>query len=188
MALPEPVPAMSPEEYLEWEKEQPVKHEYVAGQVFAMAGASDPHVTVTMNIATLLRAFVRGGPCRMYAADMKVRIATDEVFYYPDVLVTCDERDRANVHFKEHPRLIVEVLSPSTAAFDRGLKFAHYRTLPSMEEFVLIDSERRSVECFRKGPDDRWVLYPFGPGEQVELASLGFRCSMDAVYEDVELG
>lgn len=187
MNPPAPLPKMSPDEYLVWEREQPVKHEYVAGQVFAMSGATDAHATVTLNVATMLRGFVRGGACRVYVADMKAHVAAEDAYYYPDILVTCDERDRANALAKEHPRLIVEVLSPSTAAFDRGLKFAHYRTLASLEEYVLIDPERRSVECFRRDAEGRWVLYPFGPADEVELASLGFQCSMDAVYEDVEL-
>ena len=178
---------MSPEEYLEWEKENATKHEYVAGQVFAMAGASDAHVTITVNLLAMLRGHVRGGPCRAYVADMKARVGSEQAFYYPDLLVTCDERDRSNDFFKEHPRLIVEVLSPSAAAFDRGLKFAHYRALPSLEEYVLVDSERQSVDCFRRTGEAEWMLKPYGPGGEVRFESVGFTCRMDEIYEDVRL-
>jgi Uma2 family endonuclease len=173
---------MTPEEYLTWEARQEAKHEFVAGEVFAMGGASIPHGTVAGNVFALLRGHVRGGPCRAFVADVKVRPSPEGPFFYPDVVVTCDERDR------EHPTVIVEVLSESTAAFDRGLKFAHYRGLESLQEYLLIDPDRRSVECFRKGPDGHWVLYPYGPGDEVELASLDFRCRIEEVYEDVEPG
>jgi Uma2 family endonuclease len=178
---------MTSEEYLEWERKADVKHEYLGGEVYAHAGASDAHVTIAGNLFALLRNHVRGGPCRVYQADMKVRVR-NEAFFYPDVVVTCDERDRRSEYAKEHPVLVVEVLSETTAAFDRGRKFALYRTLESLREYVLIDTDRVAVEVFRLGPDGHWVLYPYGEGQEVELTSVGFRCPIEALYEDVELG
>jgi len=177
-----------PEAYLEWEKHQPIKHEYRDGDVYAMAGASDPHVTITGNLFALLRNHVRRGPCRAYFTDMKVRIESINRFYYPDILVTCDPGDRAEQYFKRYPVLIVEVLSGSTEAFDRGDKFADYRHLDSLQEYVLIDSSKMGIDCFRRNLEGQWVLHPFTKGDQVTLASLDFHCSMIDIYEDVELG
>jgi Uma2 family endonuclease len=114
---------LTPDEYLQLEAESTVKHEYVDGEVFAMAGASDVHVTIAGNLFALLRSHVRGTNCRVYIADMKARVEARNCFYYPDVMVTCDERDRATSTYKRFPKLIVEVLSDSTEAFDRGDKF-----------------------------------------------------------------
>ncbi len=123
-----------PEEYLAAEKDSPIKHEYIQGQVYAMPGASDAHVTVAGNLFTLLRNHIRGTGCRVYMADMKmadmkVKIEPANVFYYPDVTVTCDERDRSYAYFKRYPCLIVEMLSSTAEGFDRGEKFANYRHL-----------------------------------------------------------
>ncbi|MBI5442639.1 MAG: Uma2 family endonuclease [Deltaproteobacteria bacterium] len=187
MPLAEQPGALTPEAYLEWEKLQEGRHEYVDGQVFAMSGASLIHATVSLNIASLLRNHLRGGPCRAFTADIKARVAAEGPFFYPDVVVTCDERDRANAYYVAHPTLIVEVLSPTTAAYDRGQKFASYRRIETLREYVLVDTELRSVECFRKDASGHWVLYPFGPDGEVELESLGLRCLIDAVYEDTEV-
>jgi Uma2 family endonuclease len=178
---------ISAEDYLEGETHSPIKHEYLAGEVFAMAGAGEAHVTVALNLATLLRAHVRGGPCRVYMSDMKVRVEQADAYYYPDVFVTCAESDRAEDQVKHHPTLVVEVLSKSTAAFDRGAKFAHYRQLDSLREYVLIEPEHRAVDVFRRNPEGNWVLYAFTGDEELQLASLDFRCPLAAVYEDVEL-
>ena len=176
---------VSPEIYLEGEKVSPIKHEYRQGEIYAMAGASDAHVTIAGNLFALLRNHVRGTGCRAYMADMKVRIEQADVFYYPDVMVTCDERDRTPDDFKRYPCLIVEVLSPKTQAFDRGDKFADYRTIDTLQDYVLINQERLSVECFRRNAEGLWVLYPYSTGEEVHLASIDFHCAIAALYEDV---
>ncbi len=180
-------PVFSAEDYLAWEAGQPEKHEYLAGEVYAMAGASDAHVTISGNVFSALRAHLRGGPCRAYIADMKLRIDAADAFFYPDVFVTCAAADAALTHFKREPVLIVEVLSPATAAFDRGGKFAHYRSLASLREYVLIDCERVAVDVFRREVNGHWVLYPYGPGETVELDSLGLSLPVAAIYEEVTL-
>jgi len=178
---------ISVEEYLEGEAHSPVKHEYLAGEVFAMAGAGDAHVTVAGNLFALLRAYVRAGPCRVYISDMKVRVERADAYYYPDVFVTCAESDRTENLVKHHPTLVVEVLSESAAAFDRGAKFAHYRQLDSLREYVLIEAERRAVDVFRRNAEGHWVLYAYTGDEELELASLDFRCPLTAVYEDVQI-
>ncbi|HEY9628464.1 MAG TPA: Uma2 family endonuclease [Coleofasciculaceae cyanobacterium] len=128
VASSQPFPLTS-EEYLCLEENSPVKHEYRDGQVHAMAGASDQHVTLTGNLFVLLRSHVRGTGCRVYIADMKLRIELGDRFYYPDIMVTCNRQDQETSTYKRFPCLIVEVLSESTEAFDRGDKFADYQTL-----------------------------------------------------------
>lgn len=179
--------AFTADSYLAWEERNPSKHEYLAGEIFAMVGATDAHVTITGNLFTLLRAHVRGRSCRVYIADMKLRVDTADAFFYPDLLVTCAPEDHVSSRFKRQPTLLVEVLSATTAAFDRGQKFAIYRQLPSLREYVLIEQDRMSVECFRRNERDRWVLQAYGPGDQVELSSLEFGTTIEALYEDVTL-
>ena len=176
--------ALTADDYLAGEVLSPIRHEYVAGEVFAMAGATEEHATIAGNLFALLRSQVRGGPCRVYIADMKLRVEAADAFFYPDVFVTCDARDTSESLAKRHPSLICEVLSESTEAYDRGGKFAAYRTLDSLNEYLLIDSRSRSVEVFRRQPDG-WLLAPVAPDGQLELMSLGFRCAVDALYEDV---
>jgi Uma2 family endonuclease len=178
---------ISPEEYLEGEKVSEIKHEYIDGQVYAMAGASDAHVTVSMNVSMLLRNHLRGSDCRVYMADMKAQIDLINRYFYPDVMVTCDTQDKEFEYFKSHPSLIIEVLSESTEGYDRGKKFASYRHLESLQEYVLISQDRMSVESFRRNNEGHWVLYPYGEGEEVYLASVDFRCAIAQIYEDVLL-
>ena len=179
---------ISPHDYLAGEELSPIKHEYIDGQIYAMAGASDAHVTIAGNLFALLRNHVRGTGCRVYMADMKAFIETANIFYYPDVMVTCDERDRAFPNHKKYPCLIVEVLSPKTEAFDRGDKFADYQQLQSLQEYVLISQKRQRVECFRRNAEGFWVLQTYNQGSEIHLASIDFRTSIDSLYEDVTFG
>jgi Uma2 family endonuclease len=177
---------ISAQNYLEGERISPIKHEYIRGQIYAMAGATKAHGIIALNLATRLRNKLRGSGCTTYMADIKVRIETADVYYYPDVTVTCDRRDSVSLaeDFIRYPRLVVEVLSPTTAAFDRGDKFADYRTIETLEEYLLISQERMSVECFRRNCEGLWVLYPYTKGEEIHLTSVDFRCSIEALYED----
>jgi Uma2 family endonuclease len=149
-----------------------------------MAGASEEHATITLNVAALLRAHVRGSPCRVYASDMKLRVAVRESYLYPDVFVTCHPADPAEPVAKRHARVIIEVLSESTEAYDRGGTFAAYRDLDTLEEYVLIDSRQRACEVFRRRPEG-WLLDPLPADGRLALTSIGFECSLDEVYEDV---
>ena len=181
---------VSPEDYLAAEKVSPIKHEYRQGEIYAMAGTSKAHAIISLNAAILLRNHLRGSGCIPYVADIKVRIEAANCYYYPDVAVTCDERDRNTAEdFIIYPCLIVEVLSPTTAAFDRGDKFADYRTSESLQEYVLINQERVSVECFRRNAEGLWVLYPYSQGQEVQFASVNFSCAIETLYEDaIEIG
>ena len=177
---------LTPEEYLQMEEQSPVKHEYINGQIYAMAGASDPHVTIALNLATLLRSHVRGSGCRVYISDMKASIESLNRFYYADVMVTCDPRDQETSAYKRFPTLIVEVLSNSTEAFDRGDKFVDYQELESLREYVLINTKRQRVECFRRNEQGLWVLQSYTPAQtSFRLNSIGFEGTLEALYEDV---
>lgn len=179
-------PQFTSDEYLQMEAQSSVKHEYIDEQIYAMAGASDPHVTIAGNLFTLLRSHVRGSGCRVYISDMKARIEAINRFYYPDVLVTCDSRDLETPTYKRFPTLIIEVLSDSTEAFDRGDKFADYQTLESLREYVLINTKRQRVECFRRNDQGLWVLQFYTPEKTLfRLDSINFEGTIELLYEDV---
>lgn len=174
------------EAYLDWEEGQANKHEYIRGEVFAMVGARREHVVVALNLASALKLRLRGGPCQAYVSDLKLRVEAADAFFYPDVMVSCDPRDHAASQFIAHPTLIVEVLSESTAAFDRGDKFAAYRTLPSLKEFVLVDIAARRVESFRRAPGQDWLFHEHlhGDGDCV-FPALDVAIPFEEIFENV---
>ena len=178
-------PAFSAADYLLWEATQTVRHEFIDGEVFALAGAEDRHMTVGGNLYMALRQHLGGSPCRTFISDMKLHVAAANQYFYPDVMVTCSDQDKASPLVKAEPKLLVEVLSPSTAAYDRGLKFSCYRALPSLQEYALIDLDRRATDCYRKGADGLWVLHPFAGGETVELASVVLTISAATLFAEV---
>jgi len=176
----------SAEDYLAWEECQDAKHEYVAGEVFAMVGARREHVVVTPNLASALKQRLRGGPCQAYVSDLKLRVEAANAFFYPDVMVSCDQRDHEASLFIAHPTLIVEVLSDSTAAYDRGDKFAAYRTLPSLLEYVVVDIRARRLETFRRASDGDWLFHDYGPdSETCPFASLAVSVPLDEIFENL---
>ena len=189
MGLPQTQTRLDLEGYLAWEAEQPERHEFHLGEVFAMVGARLPHNTVALNLAAALKQRLRGGPCRAYIDGTKVRIGAADAVLYPDVVVSCDERDRGpEDRYLSHPALIVEVLSESTAAYDRGAKFALYRKLDSLQEYAVIDIDTRRVELFRRSTDGHWVLHDFTEADAVEFASVKASVPLAEVFEDVESG
>lgn len=180
-ALPQVRPTFTADDYLAWEVTQAERHDYLDGEVFAMAGAEDRHVTVCLNVAMALRQHLRGTPCRTFMADMKLQAEADSSYFYPDVLVTCSAADAESRQLKREPTLIVEVLSPGTEAYDRGEKFRRYRQIASLREYALVDIDRRQVDVFRQQPDGLWALHPFAPGAGMALASV------DLVIDDATL-
>lgn len=175
---------ISREYYLEGEKVSPIKHEYRRGQVYAMVGARKPHIIINSNLIVMLGNHLNNSPCLVLTSDIKVRLEEADCYYYPDVAVTCDERDTNTDDFILYPTLIIEVLSPSTAAFDRGEKFADYQTSPSLREYVLINQSQMSVECFRLS-DESWVSQVYGVGEEVNFDSIDFSCNIATIYRKV---
>jgi Uma2 family endonuclease len=186
MSNPAASSSITVDDYLTGEAISPIKHEYVDGEVFAMGGASDAHVTIVGNVFSLLRAHLRGGPCRVYITEMKLQVEQANAFFYPDVFVTCSAADAAEPLIKRLPTIVIEILSQSTEGYDRGEKFARYRLLESLQEYVLIDSRQHVVEVFRRHADG-WLLQPVAEQGRMQLQTLDFDCSMDELYEDVTL-
>jgi Uma2 family endonuclease len=186
MAHAAAVTPMTLSSYLDWEATQSDRHELVGGEVFAMAGAEDRHVTVCGNVYMALRQHLRGTPCRVFMADMKLAVDASSSVFYPDVLVTCSAADAADRLVKREPVLLVEVLSPSTAAYDLGAKFAHYRRIPTLVEYLVVDIDARRADLHRKGADGLWVLHPADPGEPVRLASVDLAIGAEALWAEVD--
>lgn len=173
-------------EYLAAEKVSEVKHEYLRGEVWAMAGGTPSHAKIATNVAGALSAALKGKPCGVYSSDLRVRVVETNRSTYPDVTVVCGKRETAadDTDAVTNPKLIVEVLSDSTEASDRGEKFAHLQHLVSLEEYVLVNQRARRVEVFRRGVSPTWTLIPCGPGEAVVLESVGVTLSVDEIYAD----
>lgn len=178
----------SPEEYLEIEDNNPIKHEYRQGLIYAMAGASKAHIIITGRTYRELEDHLEDSDCIVYTTEMKVRVQRANDFYYPDVTVTCDPRDRNSAEkFIRYPCLIVEVLSPKTEAFDREGKFNDYKTLETLTEYVLISQDQMRVECFRRDGEGNWVQQIYNQGEEIYFASVDFSCAIEALYRKVAL-
>ena len=180
---------ISTDEYLEGELRSDIRHEYLAGEVFAMAGAGEKHNRISLNIAFHLRAASRGKACGVFISDMKLRIDASDAFYYPDVLVTCDPADTQPL-FKSLPCLLVEVLSPSTEGIDRREKLLAYRKLPTLRHYLLVSQEQRAVQWHQRDADGQWLISDLqGSGTLVlDCPGLAVTVSLDDVYEDVKLG
>lgn len=170
--------------YLASEDGAEVRREYIGGEVYAMTGASRQHGQITLNIATSLRPRVRGSGCQLFANDMKVRlrIGGEDIFYYPDILLTCDPGDRAT-YYCERPCLIVEVLSASTERLDRREKFFAYQTIPSLREYLLVAQDRREVQIHRRAND--WHTEVATDGG-IWLECLGAELGLADIYDEVE--
>lgn len=177
---------ISPEEYLEGERVSPIKHEYRRGHVYAMTEAKKPHIIIGSNLVRLLGNHLLNTPCLVLSSDIKVRLEEANCYYYPDVAVTGDERDTSTTEdFILYPSLVVEVLSPSTAAFDRGDKFADYQTASSLQEYVLITQSEIKIECFRLNAEGNWVSQTYRQGDRVEFVSANFSCAISEIYQKV---
>jgi Uma2 family endonuclease len=151
-----------------------------------MVGAKKPHIVIAGNLVTLFNNHLDHTPCLVLSSDIKIRLEEADCYYYPDVAITCDERDTNSTEdFILYPILVIEVLSPSTAAFDRGEKFADYQTLSSLREYVLINQSQMSVECFRLSESGSWISQTYAQGEEVDFASVDFRCDITSIYRKV---
>ena len=175
---------VSPEEYLEWENRQPTRNEYVDGRIHAMTGGSRRHNVICGNLYVALRAATRGGPCRVFVNDIKLRVEAANAYYYPDLILTCAATDSDRYVVKE-PRLVVEVLSPSTEPIDRREKLSAYRKLASLREYVLVSQEAREVTVFRREPPgDRWSAETIEGQGSLRLESVPLAVTLDEIYED----
>lgn len=172
-------------EYFQLEERDPnVRYEYIDGHVHAMAGGTADHDIVKSTIQNILWNHLRGKPCRVYSSDMKVYISETR-YFHPDIMVTCDPRDRGKIQAIQFPRLIVEVLSPSTELIDRTWKLKNYRAHPTIEEYVLADSQAPKIEIYHK-KGDLWIYDAFEDDDSLWLHSLNLRLSLTEIYADVE--
>ena len=173
-------------EYLTYEQASPKKHEFINGQAYAMAGASEDHNVISSNLVALIRPHLRGKPCRVFSSDMKLTIASaNNATYYPDVMVVCDRTD-SDPYVKQKPCLLIEVLSPSTAMLDRREKLFNYQKLESLQEYVLVSQSEIKVELYRRDPEG-WLVQSLSVGEILQLQSIDLEIALSDIYEDVEL-
>ncbi len=178
---------MTPEEYLEWEANQEFRHEYVDGEILAMTGGILPHNDIAINFCMALRPHIRQRGCRINVSDAKVQDVKNSRYFYPDLVISCHPDDVKSRKFIEHPSVIIEVLSPSTEKYDRGNKFKYYRQFPSLQEYVLVDSESISVEIYQRAEGKIWHYCAYIESESITLSSIEFTCVIEVLYEGVNL-
>ncbi|UXE58770.1 MAG: Uma2 family endonuclease [Woronichinia naegeliana WA131] len=176
---------LTPEEYFIWEEQQLLRHEYLSGEVYAISGGTQNHGRIASNIIFILKGHLRGGGCQVGNSDCRVNIFETKDYVYPDVSVTCDERDRTAIQAIQYPCLIVEVLSASTASYDRGDKFRMYRRNPSLQDYVLVDAEKIAIDLYRKNDRGNWEIFNYQSGDNIDLQSIGLSFSIESVYEDI---
>lgn len=181
--------SVTPEEYMEFERRSEYRNEYLDGEIVAMTGASRKHNLIAMNILGSLWQQLREKDCEVYPSEMRVKIPSANVYTYPDVVVVCGEPKLEDEHLDTllNPTLLMEVLSKSTAAYDRKLKFDYYRTLESLAEYLLVSQDACKVEHYTRQPDGKWLLTDISsPESVVELASVGCGLRLKDIYERVE--
>ena len=182
---------IAPEEYLAMERKSLEKHEYFNGEIFQMAGASEEHNTIAMNIAGSLHQQLKKRPCKVYQSDMRVYIPKTGLYTYPDISVVCKKPkllDDGGLDTLTNPVLIVEILSPSTADYDKGTKFDNYRSLDSFEEYVLVWQDKKRIAHYKKQEDGSWLLRDFiGKDAEIVLSSINCSLSAEDVYDKVEI-
>lgn len=170
-------PTFGTDDYLAWEATQPERHDYLCGEVFAMTGGTLRHNRATLRSTITLESHLHGSRCKVFSGDVKVAVDATTHWFYPDVVVTCSERDLADLDASavRDPVLVLEVLSPSTAAYDRGNKFLSLQKLPSLQEYALLDAVAPRLEVFRRNAAGRFEHYVFeGADDQAELTSIGW--------------
>lgn len=190
MAIPADVTVLDAATYLARDREAALRHELIDGRMVAMAGASYVHNLIVANLLTSLSTAVRGGPCRALVNDMRVKVERTGLYAYPDLLLHCEaplfEDDRADVLL--NPVAIFEVLSPSTEAFDRGEKFAHYRRIPGLRDYLLVSQQRPRIEHFQR-QGELWVMQEASePGESIEIAASKTRIELSSIYAGIVFG
>ncbi len=185
IAIKENFSKFTPEEYFAWEEQQNCRHEYLNGEVYAMSGGSLNHSGIAGNFYFILKAHLRGGGCQVRNSDARVNIVNSDDYTYPDLSVTCDERDRTNTQYITYPCLLVEVLSPGTEAYDRGNKFRMYRQNFDLQEYILVDSSSIAIELFRKKNGDDWQIINYQAGDSIELKSINLTFPIEQIYDEI---
>jgi Uma2 family endonuclease len=179
-------PKFTPVEYFAWEEQQLCRHEYINGEVYAMSGRTQNHSRIALKFAALLDDRLEDRGCRVFNSDCRVNILETDDYTYPDVSVSCDRRDETTTQYITYPCLIVEVLSESTEAYDRGNKFFRYRQNPQLQDYVLVSSEEIAIDLYRKGSDGRWDIVNYRAGDLVELRSVNLSFPIEQVYRRID--
>ncbi|MGB0563021.1 MAG: Uma2 family endonuclease [Spirulinaceae cyanobacterium] len=187
IAAQDNLPRLTPEDYFAWEEQQLEKHEYIDGQVYAMSGGTVNHSRIAVRLTSLFDAHLDDTRCITGNSDLKVKIAQTNNYTYPDASVTCDERDKTNSQYINHPCLIVEVLSKSTEAYDRGGKFRLYRQNPALRDYLLVSSTSIAMDLYHKTDNGQWLLFNYQPGDTVELKSIDLSFPVEQVYRGLTL-
>ncbi len=181
---------LSEEEYLQYELGAEIRHEYVDGQVYAMAGASENHARICMNIAFHLRGAARGGDCGVFLSDMKLKIPESRAYYYPDVMLLCKRAAEDDDYYKHQPCFVAEVASKSTRATDRREKLWNYQKIASLKYYLLVDSLKKKIEYFRRDDVGNWQQAILEDEETLNVQCGDYQAilTLDDIYEDVDFG
>jgi Uma2 family endonuclease len=175
----------TPEDYFAWEAQQLERHELIDGRVYAMSGGTKNHSSIKLNIVSLIKVHLRGSQCRVFNSDLKVNILHTPNYTYPDLSVTCDDRDREHPLYITYPCLIVEVLSSSTEAYDRGKKFEKYRRNPNLIDYVLVSSDEMAIDIYHKNDAGDWLILSYRVGDRVEFKSIDLSLPIEEFYEEI---
>jgi Uma2 family endonuclease len=180
-------PPLTPEEYFAWSEKQLEKYEYIDGQVYAMSGGSKNHSRLAIRFASLFDTYLEDSNCETVNSDMRVNIVKTNNYTYPDVSVTCDDRDKSTTQYITYPCLIVEVLSDSTEAYDRGGKFRLYRNNPVLQDYLLVSSTRIEIDLYHKNDAGEWIIINYQAGDTVELKSINLIVPIERIYRGINL-
>lgn len=180
-------PQLTPEEYFIWEEKQLEKHEYIDGEVYAMSGGSVNHGRIAIKFITIFDTHLENSGCIIGNSDIKINIPKTNNYTYPDVSVTCDDRDKNTPNYFTYPCLIVEVLSVSTEAYDRGGKFRMYRNNPILQDYLLVSSTSIEMDLYHQKNNGEWVIINYQEGDTVELKSINFSFAIEQVYRGLVL-
>ena len=187
IAAKENSPPLTPEEYFAWEEKQLEKHEYIDGQIYAMGGGSKNHSLISVRFIALVSNHLEGSSCETGNSDLRVNIVETNNYTYPDVSVTCDDRDKTSTQYITYPCLIVEVLSDSTEAYDRGGKFRLYRHNPVLQDYLLVSSTRIEMDLYHKNDAGEWIILNYQEGDTIELKSINLSFAIEQVYRGLVL-
>jgi Uma2 family endonuclease len=180
-------PQFTPDEYFAWEEKQLEKHEYIDGEVYGMSGGSVNHGRIAIKFTTMLDTHLDDSGCITGNSDIRVNIVKTNNYTYPDVSVTCDERDKTTTQYITYPCLIVEVLSDSTEAYDRGSKFRMYRHNPSLQDYLLVSSTSIEMDLYHKNDAGDWIIINYQEGDNIELKSINLSFAIEQVYRGLVL-
>jgi Uma2 family endonuclease len=179
-------PKLTPAEYFAWEEQHLCRHEYINGEVYAMSGSTQNHSRIALKCAALLENHLPEGRCRVFNSDCRVNIVGTNDYTYPDASVSCDDRDKITTQYITYPCLIIEVLSESTEAYDRGNKFFRYRQNPQLQDYLLVSSQDIAIDLYRKNSSGRWEILNFRSGDSVELQSVNLTFPIEQVYRGID--